>query len=230
MIDFQTQLIHIIEERQTVLFEIERVLFTQRYKLSQKHMNILSVHSISMLYSIWEGYIQQSFQLYIKYLNSLNIDFICFSDEIITFHMENTFKQLSSYPQKTAKKIHYFSQLQNHFSQQCHVLYSSIDTESNVSFKVLNKILCAFSLEPFSEYWGRYKHPQPNLKETLETFLRYRNGVAHGGDISSEEKVTQEVYEKYKILVVDLMYAIHDKIMYGINNRTYLNNRNNSYS
>ena len=55
----------------------------------------------------------------------------------------------------------------------------------------------------------------------MTTFLRYRNGVAHGGDISSEEKVTHLVFEKYKKLVLTLMYAIQDKMSIGLKEHTY---------
>lgn len=89
-----------------------------------------------------------------------------------------------------------------------------------MGFGVLNKLLSQFSLEKFPEYWEKYTYPNP--KETLDTFIRYRNGVAHGGDISSEEKITQSVYLKYRTLVGDLMYAMHDRFMNGIEKQTYL--------
>jgi len=65
MFDFEKELLEIIEEREMVLFEIERTLFTKRYNLSRKHFEIFAVQSIAMIYSIWEGFIQQTFQLYI---------------------------------------------------------------------------------------------------------------------------------------------------------------------
>ena len=222
MTDFEKELLDIIEQRESVLFEIERVLFTRRYKFSKKHLDIFTIQSITMIYSIWEGFIQQVFQLYIDYLNSLNIEFDKLSYDIITFHMENTFKQLRSYPSKNNSKIKYFESLKKHFSEKHHKIYRIVDTESNVSFDVLNKILVSFSLEPFTEHWHRYTYPNPNLKQTMATFLRYRNGVAHGGDISSEEKVTKEVFVKYKNLVSDLMYEVYSKLVKGIENRTYL--------
>ena len=77
-------------------------------------------------------------------------------------------------------------------------------------------------VQVFPEHWERYTYPNANLKEMLNIFLRYRNGVAHGGDISSEKKVTQEVYAKYRTLVNDLMYALHDKFMDGIQNQTFM--------
>ena len=222
MIDFESEHWSLIEERQHVLNEIERVLFTKRYKLSKKHLDIFTVQSVAMIYSIWEGFIQQSFQLYIKYLNSLNIKFKEFSNEIIMFHMENTFKQLREYPDKSSKKIKYFESLEKHFLEEYHEIYSVIDTGSNVSFEVLNSLLEQFSLEKFPEYWDIYTYPNANLKQTMSTFLRYRNGVAHGGDISSEEKVTQEVFNKYKLLVNNLMHEIHLKFIFAINNKVYL--------
>lgn len=50
--------------------------------------------------------------------------------------------------------------------------------------------------------------------------LRYRNGISHGGDLTNEEIVTQEVYNKYKKLIVDLMYGVHDAFIDAINRET----------
>ncbi len=225
MRDFESEHLSMIEQYENSSFEIERIFFTQRYKLSKKHYSLLAVQSISILYSYWEGYVQNSFKLYIEYLNSLHIEFRQLSEEIVVFHMENTFKEFREYPEKLNRKINFFDKLDEHFSEGEHNIFQSVNTESNVGFSVLNKLLTQFSLTPFPEYWERYTYPNANLKETLNTFLRYRNGVAHGGDVSSEEKVTQEVYAKYRILINDLMYAIHDKFMEGIQNRTYIRER-----
>lgn len=162
------------------------------------------------------------YRILLDYLNSLDIEFDLLSDEIVIFHMDKTFKQFKEYPEKNKQKISFYGKLQNHFSQKRHDIFQTVDTESNVGFMVLNKLLGQFSLEKFPEYWEQYTYPNPNLKETLDTFIRYRNGVAHGGDISSEEKVTQEVYMKYRKLMGDLMYAMHDRFMKGIQKQTYL--------
>lgn len=222
MSDFENKVLKLIEESQSALFEIERVLFTRRYNLSQKHFNIFAVQSITMMYSIWEGFIQKVFQLYISEVNSLNLNFNEFSNEIVIFHMENTFKQLKSYPEKNSNKYNFYSNLETFYSKQKHQLFLQINTESNVSFEVLNKLLKTFCLHPFEEHWKNYKHPNPSLKELLFSFLRYRNGIAHGGDISSEDKITQKIYEKYKNLVKDLMYEILNKMLFGLTYKTYL--------
>ncbi len=126
---------------------------------------------------------------------------------------------------KVRQKIAFFHKLDAHFSEKKHDIFQAVNTESNVGFRVLNKLLSQFSLQEFPEHWGQYTYPNSNLKEILDTFLRYRNGVAHGGDISSEEKITQDVYEKYRKLVNDLMYALHDKFLEGIANQTYMKER-----
>lgn len=101
--------------------------------------------------------------------------------------MENTFKEFREYPQRLNRKINFFDKLEEHFSERQHDISRFVNTESNVGFSALNKLLMQFSLTPFPEHWERYTYPNANLKEMLDTFLRYRNGVAHGGDISSEE-------------------------------------------
>ncbi|MEG1716909.1 MAG: MAE_28990/MAE_18760 family HEPN-like nuclease [Lachnospiraceae bacterium] len=211
-----------IEEREFVLLEIERALFTKRYKLSKKHFEIFSVQSISMVYAVWEGFVQNTFRDYIQYLDSLHIQFALLDNSITIFHMENKFKQFYDYPQKDTKKIAFYAQLAEHYENNIVALCPIVNTESNVSFEVLNKLLKQFALEPFQEQWEDYHYPNPNLKETMGTFLRYRNGIAHGGDTSSEEKVTVEVYEKYRRLVVDLMYGIHAKLENAITDERFL--------
>ena len=222
MMDFENEHLSLIEQYETSAVDIERIFFTGRYRLSKKDFSLLAIQSISILYSYWEGYVQNSFRLYIEYINSLNIDFDKLSDEIIVFHMDKTFKQFKAYPGKTSQKVAFYDKLREHFNASQHDIFQTINTESNVNFSVLNKLLNQFSLKEFPEHWKQYTYPDPNLKETLNTFIRYRNGVAHGGDISSEEKVTQKVYSKYRKLVGDLMYELHDKFMDGIQNKTYI--------
>jgi hypothetical protein len=219
--DFETKLLTKIEENDLVLFEIEHVLFTKRYELAKKHQDIFAIQSIAMMYSIWEGFVQQAFGLYIDELNALKIDFEDFSDNIRVFHLENSFKQFNEYPTKLKQKSVFYDKLELFFGAKTHPIHRLINTQSNISFEVLNKILESFSLEPFNKYWKSYKHPN-NLADMMTTFLRYRNGVAHGGDITSEEMVTQIVYAKYKQLIMDLMYGLHEKMMEGLANKSYL--------
>lgn len=212
----------LISQYEESALEIERAFFTGRYRLSGKHYSLLSIQSIAILYSYWEGFVQNSFQMYIDYLNEQCIPIRMYCDNILVFHMENTFKQFKEYPQKTRGKVCFYAGLDRHFAEENHMLYRVVNTESNVDFSVLNRLMRQFALEEFPEYWEKYSHPNVNLKDSLNSFIRYRNGVAHGGDISSEEKVTQDVYSKYRTLVNDLMYAIHDRFIDAMGNKSYL--------
>jgi hypothetical protein len=212
-----------IEDRVSALFEIERTLFTERYQFSKKHKDIFTTQSISMIYSLWEGFIQKSFQSYIDELNKNKAKIFEFSDNIIIHHMENNFKQFFHYPQNQNKKISFFNKLREFYFLERHIINRTVDTESNVNFDVLNKLLKKFSLEPFPEYWKSYIHPNSNLKETMAQFLKLRNNVAHGGDIDIPDKITHEMYQKYKELVINLMYELHQKMIKGISNYTYIN-------
>ena len=223
MDDFEKQHLSIIEEHELSATEVEKALFTGLYGLNEKHYALLSVQSLSILYSYWESFIQKSFQLYIDYLNDQNLRFEFLSDDIVIFHMENTFKQFMDYPDKPGKKIAFYQSLKNHYSQDIQQIYRFVDTGSNVGFKVLNRLLKQFGLEPFPPHWGDYRYPNTNLEESLNSFVRYRNSIAHGGDISSEEKITQDVYTRYRKLVSNLMYEIHDRFMTALNEQTYLN-------
>lgn len=219
--DFDHNIQKNITERTTVLFEIERALFTKRYNLSSKHQEILWTHSISMMYSIWEGFIQTSFNLYIDELNKLNTDVYEFCDNIVVHYMENTFKQLREYPNRTPQKMSFFNNLNLFHQNTKQPLKRIVNTQSNVGFEVLNNLLQTFSLKSFPEYWDIYVHPNPNLKNTLELFLKLRNNIAHGGDLSSQEKITHLSYERFKDLIIKLMYAIRDKMLDGLTDKTF---------
>ena len=220
----EDELLELIDEYSFTASSIERIVFTRQYEFMKSHYEILAVQSISMLYSLWEGFVQKAFGMYVDYLNGLDIDFRNFSDRIRLKHMERKYKQFHEYPQKIDKRIAFLKKLEGHHLKDKHSLCRLADTKGNVGFSEINTLLEEFSLEPFPEFWGDYSHPNKSLKELLNSFLRLRNNVAHGGDAMSETKVTQEAYAKYRIMVKDLMYSIHDRILKGIEEKTYLNN------
>ena len=222
MDNFDGAILAIIEERLTILFEIERSIFTKRYSLSLKHQEIFATQSVSMIYSIWEGFVQTAFNLYIDELNKMDIKFYDFSDDIVIHHMESSFKQFREYPSKDKQKVKFFQDIKVFHDESSQAISRVVNTQSNVSFSVLNKLLKTFSLEQFPEHWKDYKHPNPNLKNSMDLFLKLRNTVAHGGDLVSEEKVNQGVYNRFRNLVRDLMYEIRLKMLDGLEKQTFL--------
>lgn len=219
--DFDKKILNEIEERESLLFEIERALFTGRYNLSSKHQNIFWPHSISILYSVWEGFVQNGFKLYIDELNGYNLDIFDFCPKIVIHHMESSFKQLLDYPSKDNAKVKFYQNLRNFHLASNEPINRIVNTESNVGFNVINNLLQRFGLETFTEHWDKYSYPNPNLKETLSLFLKLRNDVSHGSVNYSSVIVGKNDYERFKYLVRDLMYEIRKKMLDGLISQTY---------
>lgn len=222
-LDFENKSLLLIEESQEVIREIERAIFTKRYELSSKHFTIFSTNSISILYSIWEGFIQKIFGLYIDEINKEEIELFSLCDNLIILCKEKKFRQLKEYPQKSGGKISFIKKLKEFYSRDVHLIPRVINTESNVGFEVLNRLLEQFNIETYSEQWGNYKYPNPNLKENLFLFLKLRNTVAHGGELLPEESIDQKMYLRFKNLTLDLMYDLRDKMLDSLTNKKYKN-------
>lgn len=222
-IEFENKSLALIEERQEVITEIERAIFTSRYELTSKHFKIFSTNSISILYSIWEGFVQKLFGLYIDEINKEEIKLFSLCDNLIIFCKERNFGQLKEYPQKNRSKILYIKQLKLFYSNDIHSIPRVIDTESNIGFEVLNRQLEHFNIEIYPEHWGIYKYPNPNLKENLKLFLKLRNTVAHGAELLPEESIDQKMYERFKILSLDLMFDLREKMLCSLKNKKYKN-------
>jgi hypothetical protein len=219
----EQKLLPLIEETVHVLTEIERTVFTKRYNLSKKHVEIFSLHSVAMIYSLWEGFVQKAFNILIDEINLSQIKLFEFENSSLIFHVENNFKQLYNYPLKPGQKITFFRKLDAFFKDENHKISRIVDTESNVGFKVLNKLMSTFSMKEFPECWGvSYTYPNPSLEDSLKTFLRIRNAVAHGGDILASDKVNQAEYTRFKMLITDLMYEIMNEMKFCVENRSYL--------
>jgi MAE_28990/MAE_18760-like HEPN len=221
MTEIDSKLLEAITERVTVIFELERTIFTRRYNLSKRHQEILSTQSISILYSIWEGFVQTSFNLYIDELNKFDLEVYDFCDVIIIHQMENSFKQFKEYPIKESQKIKYLQSLKSFYSLNKHPMSRVINTQSNVGLSVLNKLLITFSLDPFTDHRQNYTHPNSSLKDTMVLFLKLRNTVAHGGDLISEEKIDHAVFVRFKVLILDLMYELRARMLNGLSKESF---------
>jgi hypothetical protein len=164
-----------IEERQNLMSQVR--LLHLRYNFSEEDEQVFLNYSIPIIYSVWEGFVQTSFQLYIRELNKLQLNVDNVSKSILIHHLESTFRQFREYPQKAERKKIFFENLKNFYRLNSFNIYSFINTESNVGFDVLNKILEQFNLEKIEEYHFAPK----SLKTELDRFLlKIRNNVSHG--------------------------------------------------
>lgn len=205
-----------IEARNESLLHIKTLAF--RYTFSKHDRELLLQHSIPMVYSIWEGFIQTAFQIYIRELNKLEltIDTVC--KPLLIRHIEAEFKQFKQYPKDYERKKSFFEQLNQFYVLKIININPIVNTESNVGFKVLNRILKEFNLEEIPEY----PEPKYSLKIELDGFfLKIRNSVAHGQNAII---VSQEYLERTIKLVNKLMELVFEKIKKGFIEQSYLKN------
>lgn len=168
--------------------------------LSFKEKNIAVKFAIPNIYSTWEGFIKTAFRIYINELNSLNLRHFEINNKILSHNFD------TKYPQLTTG-------VKNEFKSKCKFIDDFIDdltrpisletklpTESNVNWKVLNKILERFNLDLF---------PEAPYKKALNDLLFIRNSVARG---DNSIPITQKLIDENAIFVVTLM----DETMYRI--------------
>lgn len=55
----------LIEETEGNIYDLEKMIFTGRYTFLKKDFQILSKQSIVILYSLWEGFVQEAFTIFL---------------------------------------------------------------------------------------------------------------------------------------------------------------------
>lgn len=207
-----------IDERRDLMFRLKAL--SPRYHFLPEDEALFLNYSIPIVYSIWEGFIQTSFQIYIRELNELNLTINHICDRIFLYHIESKFPQFKDYSQKDnfSKKVKFFEQLGQFYQSNTLEISAKVNTESNVSFKVLNRILNDFKLETIPT------HPEPNsnysLQDDLDKFLlKIRNDVAHG---QNSIVVNREDLERSIKLVDRLMDLVFERIKTGFITKSYL--------
>jgi hypothetical protein len=205
-----------IGERRELMSRIKALC--PRYGFSLEDEALFLNYSIPIVYSIWEGFIQTSFQIYIRELNKLDLNINNICHPILVYHIESTFPQFKQYPEKDkfGKKVNFFDKLGQFYQSNSFEISAKVNTESNVGFNVLNRILTDFNLEKIPT------HPEPNysLPDEIDKFLlKIRNNVAHG---QNSIVVSREDLERAIKLVDRLMDLVFERIKTGFITKSYL--------
>lgn len=204
-----------IKERHQILENVKT--FPTRYSLTESDKQFFRNYSVLIIYAVWEGFVQQSFQTYVRELNKLEIKREDIADKILTFTLENTFKQLREYPKKESRKTKYFEDLESFFHKKKIEIPAIINTESNVAFDVINQLLDNFNLEILPDYL----EPKYSLSTELKFFIdQHRNPIAHGN--ANAIKVSTQEITRFDILVRRLMDEVFDRMKEGFKNKSYL--------
>lgn len=139
-----------------------------RYSFNTDHKDIYIKYSIPAIYAIWEGFVKNCFVIYSNHLNSLSIKRNEIAIQLLTHQLDSELD---------------FNNPRNNFDSKQRLVNTidalltdviaikpSVPTESNVNFKVLNKILERFCIKKVEEKY----------ENGLNKLLRFRNTIAHG--------------------------------------------------
>lgn len=226
----ENKLLEILDEKVKVLSDLEKIIYSGIYELSEEHERILTLQSINMMYSVWEGFISASLKEYINHINEELSNFSDLSDNIIAYNMVTEVKQFVNPPEEVKKNkfniqgyAKFYNDFKNYVSSSTLKVSNRFNTESNVGFEVLNRLLDTFNIEKFEDDWGDYKRSnnRPSLAVYLKQFLDDRNAIAHGAEISSSLIIKKEKFEEYRKLIMELMYEITTRILDSASNESY---------
>lgn len=139
-----------------------------RYSFSPEHKELQIKYTVPAIYAIWEGFVKSSFIIYSNHLNTLSIGRAEIAMPLLTH-------QLDSECDFNNPRIHFDSKqrmvsLLDSLLTDIVTIKPSVPTESNVNFKVLNKILERFCIDKVSD----------DYEQKLNKLLLFRNKIAHG--------------------------------------------------
>jgi hypothetical protein len=139
-----------------------------RYSFSPEHKELQIKYTIPAIYAIWEGFVKSSFIIYSNHLNTLSIGRTEIAMPLLTH-------QLDSECDFNSPRINFDSKqrmvsILDSLLTDIVTIKPNVPTESNVNFKVLNKILERFCIDKVSDIY----------EQKLNKLLLYRNKIAHG--------------------------------------------------
>lgn len=224
MSHFDTQIEELMSETESNIYGLEKMIFSGRYRFLAKDFTILSKQSLVILYSLWEGFVQEAFSLFLREVENSTTSYFDLKESFMISQIEKNFKQFNEYPQKLKGKVHFHTTYFQEIIQPKHPIKTVVDLKNNVGLKILNELLDIHGAEKINKYWEEkeYNHPNPNIEDLLNDLLDIRNNTAHGNNIRTDVIINQTEFEKYKKLIIDLIYEVGRLLSECINNKTYL--------
>jgi len=208
MIKLEQELNYEIEWRTNELTTLK--LIPMKSNLNDDEKRVLEKYSTVAIYSLWEGFVTQSFTIYIRTLNSQNLNSNNLHLNVITHDLDMKCNLRNERIHFDAKSnlVNFICQYQNLPVD----ISKKIPTESNVNFEVINKILFRFNLDLL---------PEKDFKKRLNKLLKIRNNIAHG---ECSIPVNRFVVAELISTVCDSMNELTNSIVDGYKNQKFLKN------
>lgn len=164
-----------------------------RYSFRDDHKELQIKYTVPAIYAIWEGFVKNCFLIYSNHLNSLAITRADISIALLTHQLDSECDFNNPRVNFDSKK-RMVSALDSLFTETI-TIKPNVPTESNVNFKVLNKILERFCIDKVSD----------NYETKLNKLLLFRNKIAHGeNSISVNMTHITEFISTVENLMLDL--------------------------
>ncbi len=222
MNDYKIKLYDLVSETESNIYNIEKLIYTSRYNFLPQDFKVISKQSIVILYSLWEGFVQEVFQIFLKEVNANVNSLYQLNEDFMLSQIETSFKQFQNYPSKEESRKKFHKRLNEFLFEDNHQLNTVVNCKNNVEIDVLNNLFKTYGMEAIPYKWKEYSHPNNDLKKVMKDFLHYRNNQAHGNRITADVIIEHSEFEIYKNVVIDLLHETSRKLEECLNSRTYL--------
>lgn len=184
-------------------------------KSSRKHeIQILKKTAITLLYSHWEGYLKNSSQAYLCYLNHLAPRYCDLKENFVQLSLAEKFSSGFS-----IKKYNSQRDIYNYITgalNECLKIDEKrvVDTESNLKYQVLCNIMGQIGLD------NQLFELKENFIDSI--MLKYRNAIAHGDRVQDDE--VDDAYEQLENELLDMIMTYQNLIKNAASTRSFLKN------
>lgn len=222
MNEYKIKFSDLVSETESNIYNVEKLIYTRRYNFLPQDFKIISKQSIVILYSLWEGFVQEIFQIFLKEVDANVCSLYHLNEDFMLSQVEASFKQFQNYPTKESSRKKFHNRLNEFLLEDNHELVTNVNCQNNVEIDVLNKLFKTYGMEEIPYEWKQYSHPNNSLRKVMKDFLYYRNNQAHGNRVTADVIIEHSEFEVYKNVVIDLLYETSNKLEECLNNKTYL--------
>lgn len=181
--------------------------------IAQHKKNVFLRSSVAMIYAHWEGFLKLSGRYYLEYIYSLRLRNSDLSKNLLTISL-SSYANINENKKKYSQYGCVIDFFDNELNSRSNIPYKSIiDTESNLSSKVLKEIIWCLGLsyQPFE------------IKEKIidKKLLAKRNHIAHGEYLDVEPNDIIELRDEILALMINFKNQIENAALM----KSYSDNR-----
>lgn len=206
-IRFKEGLADCLDRRRIALTETERVVSAMKDSVLFQRACTMA---IPMLYAHWEGFAKEALQLYVEFLEEVELPLSDTEASLLAYAWTGSFRRLSgnlSHERKVELIERFLSSLTATLAFEDGE--REINTKSNLHFRVLEELSACFCLDV---------EPMRRHQKKLDALVYRRNNIAHGG---REQRLSQSDVDVYRTLVLSLMEGLESTLHDAVDNGRY---------